>query len=162
MNSPKVLPLLTLVAALVACGDGEKGGAPASHGGAVSKAADDIPTGTSAEMYVDHYRFGDTTDADGIVVRETSLIRPGSTAAVSLYVRNVPAGTEVRIVWNDLTKNAAIGDEDKPVGDKGFVAFKRANPLPEGSYRVKMYFRRPESKGWENLGTHDFRVGNPS
>jgi len=172
-KSLRVLPLLTLAAVFIACGGkksetsagggGKKGEVPARSGRpAVSKATDDIPSSGRTDLYVDRYRFGDATDADGIVVRETSVIAPGSTAAMSFYVRNVPAGTQVRIVWNDVTKNAAIGEEVKPVGDKGFVTFKQANPSPEGSYRVNMYFKQPASKGWDNLGTHEFRVGSKS
>jgi hypothetical protein len=158
---PKFLPVLTLAVMLVAC---EKDGASARGVGraAVSKATDDIPTVNRTGLYLDHYRFGDATDADGIVVKETSVIPPGSAAAMSFYVRNVPAGTQVRVVWNDLTTNAAIGEEVKPVGDKGFVTFKQASPSPEGSYRVNMYVKQPASKGWDNLGTHDFRVGSKS
>jgi hypothetical protein len=161
---PRFLALLTLAAMFVACGGGEKGEAPARTGGkaAVSKATDDIPSSSNTGMYVDRYRFGDSTDSDGIVVRETSVIPPGSTAAMSFYVRNVPAGTQVRIVWNDAPKNTSIGEEIKPVGDKGFVTFKQASPSSEGSYRVNMYVKQPAGKGWDNLGTHDFRVGSKS
>jgi len=161
---PKYLAVLTQAAMLVACGGSEKSGPPARGGGraAVSKATDDIPSSSHTEMYMDHYWFGDATDADGIVVKETSVIPPGSTAAMSFYVRNVPAGTQVRIVWNDTAKNASIGEEVKPVGDKGFVTFKQASPPPEGSYRVNMYVKQPAGKGWDNLGTHDFRVGSKS
>jgi hypothetical protein len=171
-KSPKFLAVLTLAAMLVACGGSKKNeasaskkdGAPARGGGraAVSKATDDIPSSSRTDLYVDRYRFGDATDANGIVVKETSVIPPGSTAAMSFYVRNAPAGTQVRIVWNDLAKNAAMGDEVKPVGDKGFVTFKQTSPSPEGSYRVNMYFKQPASNGWDNLGTHDFRVGSKS
>jgi Carbamoyltransferase N-terminus len=163
-KSPKVLLVLTLAAMLVACGGSKKDGAPARGGGraTVSRATDDIPTSNRTGLYLDRYRFGDSTDADGIVVKETSVIPPGSTAAMSFYVRNAPTGTQVRIVWNDITKNAAIGEEVKPVGDKGLLTFKQANPSPEGSYRVNMYFKLPQSKGWDNLGTHDFRVGRKS
>jgi hypothetical protein len=173
-KSAKVFLTLTLSAALAACGcskkneasagGGKKSEAPARGGGraAVSKRTDDIPSSSRTDMYVDRYRFGDATDADGIVVKETSVIPPGSTAAMSFYVRNAPAGTQVRIVWNDITKNAAIGEEVKPVGDKGFLTFKQANPSPEGNYRVNMYFKQPASTGWDNLGTHDFRVGSKS
>jgi hypothetical protein len=172
---PQFLVLLTLATVLLACGGGKTSEAPTGGGGkkaeaparggsraAVSKATDDIPSSNRTEMYVDRYRFGDSTDADGIVVKETSVIAAGSTAAMSFYVRNAPAGTQVRIVWNDTAKNAAIGEETKPLGDKGFVTFKQASPAPEGNYRVNMYFKRPESKGWDNLGTHDFRVGSKS
>jgi hypothetical protein len=167
MNSPRVLVVLTLAAMLVACGRTNKDEAsasrreeaPARGRAAVSKATDDIPTSSRKDMFVDRYRFGDGTDSDGIVVKETSLIPPGSVAAMSFYVRNVPTDTQVRIVWNDITKNAAVGEEVKPVGDKGLVTFKQAAPSPEGSYRVNMYFKQPASKGWDNLGTHDFRVG---
>jgi hypothetical protein len=175
MKSLKVLPLLTLAAALVACGGSKKEQASAGGGGkkseapatdsrraAVSKATDDIPSSNRTDLWVDRYRFGDTTDADGIVVRETSVIAPGSTAAMSFYVRNVAAGTEVRVVWNDPAKNAAMGEEVKPVGDKGFVTFKQASPSPEGSYRVKMYYKQPQSPGWSDLGSHDFIVGSKS
>jgi hypothetical protein len=170
MNSPRVLVVLTLAAMLVACGRTNKGEAsasrkeeaPARGGGraAVSKATDDIPTSSRKDMFVDRYRFGDATDSDGIVVKETSLIPPGSIAAMSFYVRNVPTDTQVRIVWNDITKNAATGEEVKPVGDKGLATFKQASPSPEGSYRVNMYYKLPQSKGWDNLGTHDFIVGS--
>lgn len=164
MKTTKVLAALTVTAGLLACGGGRKDEAPARGGGkaAVSKATDDIPSSSRTDMYVDRYRFGDATDADGIVVKETSLIPSGSTAAMSFYVRNSPAGTQVRIVWNDITKNAATGEEVKPLGDKGFVTFKQASPSPEGSYRVNMYFKQPSSKGWDNLGTHDFKVGSKS
>jgi hypothetical protein len=172
-KSLKVFPLLAAAAMLVACG-GKKSEAPAAEGGkrteaparssrqAVSKATDDIPTSNRADLYVDHYRFGDTTDADGIVVRETSVIPSGSIAAMSFYVRNVPGGTQVRVVWNDLARNAAIGEEVKPVGDKGFVTFKQASPSPDGSYRVNMYYKPSQGAGWSNLGTHDFKVGSKS
>ena len=161
---PRVVLMLTLGAVLGICGCSKKSEAPAGGGGkpAMSKARDDIPTSNRTDLYVDRYRFGDTTDADGIVVRETSVIAPGSTAAMSFYVRNVPGGTQVRIVWNDIGKNAAVGEEVKPVGDKGFVTFKQARPAPEGSYRVNMYFKLPQGTGWSNLGSHDFRVGGKS
>src|SRR6266498_3720567 len=175
MKSLKAFPLLTLAAVLVACGESKKEQAPAGVGGkkseapatgsrraAVSKATDDIPSSNRTDLWVDRYRFGDSTDADGIVVRETSAIAPGSTAAMSFYVRNAPAGTQVRVVWNDPAKNAAMGEEVKPVGDKGFVTFKQASPSPEGNYRVNMYFKQPQSGGWSNLGTHDFTVGGKS
>ncbi len=170
----KVPLTLTLAAILVACGCSKKSEAPAAGAGkkseaparsgrpAVSKATDDIPSSNRTDLYVDRYRFGDTTDADGIVVRETSLIAPGSTAAMSFYVRNVPAGTQVRIVWNDPVKNAALGEEVKPVGDKGFVTFRQASPSPEGNYRVNMYYKMPQGRGWDNLGSHDFKVGSKS
>jgi|GEM_PF-1197047 len=160
---PKFLAVLTLAAMLVACGCSGKSEAPAGGGGkaAVSKATDDIPTSNRTGLYLDHFRFGVAADADGIVVKETSVISPGSAAVMSFYVRNVPAGTQVRIVWNDLTRNAAV-EEVKPVGDKGLATFKQASPSPEGSYRVNMYVKQPASKGWDNLGTHDFRVGSKS
>jgi hypothetical protein len=174
MRPSKVLAVLTLAAVLPAYGCSKKSEAPSgvtgkseapARGGgraAVSKATDDIPSSSRTDLYVDHYRFGDSTDADGIVVRETSVIPPGSTAAMSFYVRNAPAGTQVRIVWNDVAKNTAMGEKVKPIGDKGFVTFKQASPSPEGSYRVNMYFKQPQSPGWSNLGTHDFTVGSRS
>jgi hypothetical protein len=174
MTKVKNVPLaLTLAATLAASGCGKRSEAPAAGAGkseaparsgrpAVSRATDDTPSSSRTDLFVDRYRFGDTTDADGIVVRETSVIAPGSAAAMSFYVRNVPAGTQVRVVWNDPGKNAAMGEEVKPVGDKGFVTFKQASPSPEGNYRVNMYYKPPQGKGWENLGTHDFRVGSKS
>jgi hypothetical protein len=161
---PKLLAVLTLAAMLFACGGGKRNEASARGGGraAASKATDEIPSSSRTGMYVDRYRFGNATDADGIVVNETSVILPGSTAAMSFYVRNVPAGTQVRIVWNDVAKNTAMGEKVKPIGDKGFVTFKQASPSPEGSYRVNMYFKQPQSPGWSNLGTHDFTVGSRS
>lgn len=171
-KSLKVLPLLAMAAVLLACqgkksetpaaGGGTKSEAPARGKGGVSKATDDVPSSSRTDLYMDRYRFGDNTDADGVVVRETSVIPPGSTAAMSFYLRNVPAGTQVRIVWNDSAKNASLSEEVKPVGDKGFVMFKQASPSPEGNYRVNMYYKLPTSGGWSPLGTHDFKIGSKS
>ncbi len=170
-KSPSAL-LLMLTAMLIACGggdDGRKKEAPASTGGGekppmsnVSKATDDIPTSNRTGMYLDRYRFGSATDADGIVVTETDSIPPGSTAAISLYARNAPAGSELRIVWKDVGKNAALGEESKPVGEKGFVTFKQASPLPEGSYSADLFFRDAGTKDWRALGGHNFKVGKKS
>ena len=167
LQSLKVLSIaLGLAASLVACGDGKTSGAPKGGSGAgkpaVSKAADDIPSKNMTGLYVDRFRFGNATDTDGIVVKETSLLPAGSPPAVSLYIRNAPAGTQMRVVWNDLANNAALGEEVKPVGDKGFVAFKKAAPLPDGSYRMAMSYKTAPDKAWENLGSHDFKVGNKS
>src|SRR5437773_11365164 len=99
MKSLKVLAEVVLVAVLVACGGsekgggeksgGEKGGPPASRPGpnAASKAADEIPTKDRKEMYLDRYRFGIATDADGIVGKDGDWIAPGSTLFISLDVR---------------------------------------------------------------------------
>jgi hypothetical protein len=165
MRQPlKVLSIALGVAVLlVACG--EKGGA--SSGGsagkaAVSKAADDIPSSNRTGFYVDRFRFGDSTDSDGIVVKEMSSLPAGAAPAMSLYLRNAPPGTQVRVVWNDLAGNTKVGEEVKPVGDKGFVAIKKAAPLPDGSYRATMSYKPGPDKAWENLGSHDFKVGNKS
>ena len=34
---------------------------------------------------------------------------------MSFYIRNAPAGLQVRIVWNDTAKNAALGEEVRDV-----------------------------------------------
>jgi hypothetical protein len=68
----------------------------------------------------------------------------------------------MRLVWNDVAGNKALGEEVKTVGDKGFVSFRKAAPLPEGSYRVTMSYKTAPDKGWDNLGSHDFKVGNKS
>jgi hypothetical protein len=164
MKSAKDLPVIALAAFLLACGGSEKEGPPAPSGGrsVVNKATDDIPTTNRKDMYLDRYRFGDVTDAAGIVVRETDWIPPGSTAAISLYLRNAPAGSELRLAWIDAVRNARVGEEVKPVGDKGFVTFKQKDPLPAGKYRGDLYFRDPTEKEWRHLGGHDFRVGKKS
>jgi hypothetical protein len=79
MKSLKAFPLLTLAAVLAARGGGKKGEAPAGGGTSkkreaparsgrpvVSKATDDILSSSRTDLYVDHYRFGDAIDADGI------------------------------------------------------------------------------------------------
>lgn len=174
MRSLKVVPPLALAAVLAACGGGKKAEAPADRGGkesetpargrsAVSKAADDVPTSNRTEMYLDRYRFGTITDADGIVVKEGDWIPPDSTVAISLYLRNAPAGSELRISWIDSASKASVGEDIiKPVGDKGFVTFKQASPLPEGTYRAELFFRHAGAKEWKDLGGHDFNVGRKS
>lgn len=166
MKSPKLLFLLLLCVTLAACGRSEKAAAPAAGGAAAAPAvtspAKQVASGGDPSAHVDRFQFGDATDANGVVVSETSVIRPGSTAALSLYLRNAPAGTQMRVVWNDMDKKAAVGEEVKAVGDKGFVTFQRAKPLPAGSYRVTMSFRPSPADKWEDLGSHDFKVGGKS
>jgi hypothetical protein len=162
LSAARCLALVAATAGLISCGGRKEASAPGGGGKpSGSKAADDVPTTNNPAVYVDHFRFGDAADADGVVVRETSTLRPGATAAISLYVRNVAPGTEVRMIWNDLATNTPKGELVKPIADKGFVTFKQASPLPEGSYRLNMSYKKPNGKAWENLGTHDFKVGNP-
>jgi hypothetical protein len=163
IKAPRVLVLLTLAGVLVSCGGGKERRAEARGGASpVSKAADDIPASNDPSVHMERFRFGDKTDADGIVVRERSALPPDSMVAMSFYVRNVPSGTQVRIVWSDTATDTAKGEETGPVGDKGFVTFKHAKPFPVGKYRVTMYYKQPEGKSWAMLGTHDFKVGGPS
>lgn len=143
MRFAKVLPVLALVGALVACG---KESTPAGGG-------------NRTDVYTDPFRFGDAVDADGAVVRETSVIPTGSLAAVSFNLRNAPAGTQVRVLWKDVVKNADVGEEVKSSGGKGFVAFRQPKSLPEGKYRVDMFYKPPEKKDWQYLGNHTFTVG---
>ena len=111
---------------------------------------------------MDRFRFGDATDAAGIVVHEIDALVPGSPLAISLYVRNAPAGVEVRFVFNDLASNSPAGEETRKVGDKGFVSLKRTSALPEGKYRLNMFYRHAGAMQWQNLGTKEFRVGKKS
>ena len=172
IKSLKVLAVFALVGVLLACGGGEKAGTketaaapPAGNPGnnAASKAADEVPTRDRKEMYLDRYRFGIAADADGIVVKESDWIPPGTAVVISLYVRNAPANSELRVVWNDVTSKTAVGTEIvKPVGEKGLVTFKQAAPLPNGSYRAELFLRHPGAKDWQDLGGHDFKVGTKS
>jgi hypothetical protein len=137
MRFPKILSLLALAAVIVACGKETKS------------------TGRGGDR--DPFRFGVSPDANGIVTQETDVIPAGSKPAMSLYVP--PAGTQVRIVWKDLGSNTEAGEQVKPTGSKGFVAFEQPNPLPEGTYRVDIFYKSPETKDWQNAGSHGFRVG---
>ena len=130
-----MLVLLALAEVFVACGKETKS------------------TGRSGGT--DPFRFGVSPDANGTVTRETDVIPAGSTAAMSLYIP--PAGTQVRTVWKDLATNADVGEQVKLTGSKGFAAFEQ--PLPEGSYRVDIFYKSPEAKQWQNAGSHGFRVG---
>ena len=143
MRFGKILLLLGLAAALVTCGK-EAGQATPSAG----KAGTDIHTNP--------FKFGDSTDAKGKVTHEGDLIPAGSAAAMSFYVRNAPARTQVRVAWMDVASKVVVGEEVKPLDGDGFVAFQK--PLPEGSYRVEMFHKIPEAKEWRYLGTHVFRV----
>jgi hypothetical protein len=151
MTFTKLLPVLAVVGALVACGK-----EPAAAGGGSSSGSG---SGSKTEVHTDPFRFGDAIDAQGVVVREISVIPASARPAMSFNVRNAPAGTQVRVVWKDVAKDAEAGEEVKPIGDKGFVAFQRKQPLPEGNYRVDMFFKPPEAKEWRYLGTHLFTVG---
>ena len=129
-----MLVLLALAGMLVACGK---------------------ESGRSGET--DPFRFGVSPDANGSVTLETDVIPAGSIAAMSFYVP--PAGTQVRIVWKDLVSNAEVGEQVKPTGSKGFVAFQQTSPLPESNYRVDIFYKAPEANQWQTLGSHTFRVG---
>ncbi len=143
MTFRKILPLLALAAAFVACGKGAKEGTPAA--------------GTrGTDIQTDPFKFGDSTDAKGKVTHEGDFIPAGSAAAMSFYVRNAPARTQVRVVWMDAASKVEIGQEVKSIDSDGFVAFQK--PLPEGNYRVEMFHKLPEAKEWRYLGTHVFKV----
>jgi hypothetical protein len=150
MRFSRLFPVLAVVGALLACGK-EPSAASGRNPTAESRNRTDV--------YTDPFRFGDAVDAEGVVVRETSVIPTGSLAAVSFYVHNVPAGTQVRVLWKDVAKNVDAGEEVKPIGDKGFVAFRQPKTLPDGNYRVDMFYKPPETKDWHSLGTHTFTVG---
>ncbi len=77
---------------------------------------------------------------------------------MSLILRNAPAGTPMRVVWNNVGKGVSVGEEVKAVGNEGFVTFRQAKPLPAGSYRVNMYCKKLRGEGWQDLGSHDFKV----
>jgi hypothetical protein len=151
MTFTKLASALAIVGVLVACGK-----EPTSAGGGGGGGG---KGGSTTEVHTDPFRFGDAVDGNGTVMRETSVIPPSARPAVSFNVRNVPAGTQVRVLWKDVAKNADAGEEVKPIADKGFVAFQRPQPLPEGSYRVDMFYKLPEAKDWRYLGTHLFTVG---
>jgi hypothetical protein len=140
MRFPKILSLLALAAVFVACGKEAKS------------------AGRSGEP--DPFRFGVSPDANGTVIHETDAIPAGSAAAMSFYIPNVPAGTQVRTVWKDLASNADAAEQIKTTGSRGFVAFQQ--PLPEGSYRVDITYKAPEAAQWRSAGTHLFRVGKKS
>jgi hypothetical protein len=140
MTFRKILSLLALAAALVACG---KEARPGGGGG-------------GTDIRSDPFKFGDSTDAKGKVTHEGDHIPAGSAAAMSFYVRNAPARTEVRVVWMDAASKVEIGQEVKSIDSDGFVAFQK--PLPEGNYRVEMFHKLPEAKEWRYLGTHVFKV----
>lgn len=137
MTFPKMFVLLAFAGVFVACGKETKS------------------TGRGGGR--DPFLFGDKADANGTVTHETDLIPPDSAAAMSLYIPNAPAGTQVRAVWKDLASKADAGEQVKPTGSRGFVAFQQ--PLPEGSYRVDIFYKSPEAKQWQSAGSHLFRVG---
>src|SRR5712692_9869222 len=109
MRFPKVLPLLALAGALVACGK------EATRAGGSGR----------TDIYTEPFKFGDAADANGIVTHEGDLIPEGSAAAMSFYVRNAPAGTQVRVVWKDVASKAEAGEPVKSIGSKGFGAFQQ-------------------------------------
>jgi hypothetical protein len=140
MTFPKMFILIVLTGVLVACGKETKS------------------SGRSSET--NPFRFGDSTDANGNVTHETDVIPAGSSAAMSFYIPNAPAGTQVRTVWKNLPSNSEAAEQVKPTGSKGFVAFQQ--PLPEGSYSVEISYKQPEAKQWQGMGNHLFRVGKKS
>ena len=150
MRFARVFAVLAVVGALLACGKEAPGGA---------KSSSRTEAKNRTDVYTDPFRFGDAVDAQGVVVRETSVIPTGSLAAVSFYLHNVPAGTEVRMLWKDVANKADVGEEVKPIGDKGFVSFRQPKPLPDGNYRVDMSYKPPSTKDWQSLGDHTFTVG---
>jgi hypothetical protein len=151
MRIARVFAVLAVVGALLACGkEAATSAAPAAPA---------AKSGSRTDVYTDPFRFGDAVDAEGVVVKETSVIPTNSLAAVSFYLHNVPEGTQVRVLWKDVVKNADVGEEVKPIGNKGFVSFRQPKSLPDGNYRVDMFFKPPNTKDWQSLGDHTFTVG---
>jgi len=78
---------------------------------------------------------------------------------MSLYIRNAPAGTQMRVVWNDIAKSAALGEDVKAVGDKVSWRSRRRLRCPtEATCDDVLQAIRGQAVG--EPGSHDFKVGN--
>jgi hypothetical protein len=149
MRFARVFAVLAVVGVLLACGKEAPG----------TKSSSRTDVSSRKDVFTDPFRFGDAVDAKGVVVRETSVIPTGSLGAVSFELHNVPEGTQVRVLWKDVVNKADVGEEVKQVGDRGFVSFRQPKSLPDGNYRVDMYYKPPNTKDWQSLGDHTFTVG---
>jgi len=137
-------------------GGGAGGTSAASGGGAVSDA------GGGGGPRITKFRFGSGVDPNGIVLNETETFHSGDTVSVSFEVKNVPAQSQVKAVWNDSTKKKISEEQKLPAGG-GAVAFqlKGGPTLPDGDYVVEFLYGTPDPPPgkWTFLGTKSFKVG---
>ena len=147
-----------------ALGCGEKktggGGATATSGASGGTAASD--SGGGGGPRITKFRFGSGVDANGLVLNETESFHSGDTVSVSFEVKNVPAQSQVKAVWNDSTKKK-ISEEQKLPAGSGAVGFqlKGGPTVPDGDYVVEFLYGSPDPPPgkWTFLGTKSFKVG---
>jgi hypothetical protein len=143
-------------ASALGCGEKKAGEGGGGGGGG---AADSGGTGTR----ITKFRFGTGVDSNGVVINETESFRPGESVCVSFEVKNVPAKSQVKAVWNDSSKKK-VSEEQKPPGSgSGAASFQlKGGPgVPEGDYVVEFFYGDPDPAPgkWTFLGTKAFHVG---
>ena len=160
MKSLIMILVLAVGASALGCGGEKKaggGGAAAGTGGAAADSG-----GGGGGPRITKFRFGSGTDPNGIVTNEMEKFRPEETPSVSFEVKNVPAKSQVKAVWNDSSKKK-ISEEVKAPGSGGAVTFqfKGSPTVPEGDYVVEFFYGDPEPAPgkWTFLGTKSFHVG---
>jgi hypothetical protein len=151
--------VLAIGASALGCGGEKTAGGGGGGGGGGSKAAD---SGGGGGPRITKFRFGSGVDGNGIVVNETESFRSGETVSVSFEVKNIPAPSQVKAVWNDSSKKK-ISEEPKLPAGSGFVSFqlKGGPTVPDGAYVVEFFYGTPDPPPgkWTFLGTKSFRVG---
>ncbi len=154
MKAMTIALVLAIGATALGCGEKKAGGA--GGGGSASD------SGGGSGPRITKFRFGSGVDGNGIVMSETESFRSGETVAVSFEVKNVPAQSQVKAVWNDSTKKK-ISEEQKPPSGSGFVSFqlKGGPSVPDGDYVVEFFYGTPDPAPgkWTFLGTKSFKVG---
>lgn len=161
MKSLIMILVLAVGASTLGCGGEKTTGGGAAAGGKGAAAADSGGGGGGGPR-ITKFRFGSGTDPNGIVINETEKFRPEETPSVSFEVKNVPANSQVKAVWNDSSKKK-ISEEQKMPGSGGAVTFqfKGSPTVPEGDYVVEFFYGDPAPPPgkWTFLGTKSFHVG---
>ena len=157
-----IVLLLAVAASALGCGEKKTGGAGASGAGGTGGGAAASDSGGGGGPRITKFRFGSGVDANGIVLNETESFHSGDTVSVSFEVKNVPAQSQVKAVWNDSTKKKISEEQKLPAGG-GAVAFqlKGGPTLPDGDYVVEFLYGTPDPPPgkWTFLGTKSFKVG---
>ena len=161
MKPMTIALVFAIGASALGCGEKKTGGGGTSAaGGAGGGAASDAGGGGGPR--ITKFRFGAGVDANGVVLNESESFHSGDTVSVSFEVKNVPAQSQVKAVWNDSAKKKIFEEQKVPSGS-GAVSFqlKGGPTVPDGDYIVEFLYGTPDPPPgkWTFLGTKSFKVG---
>jgi hypothetical protein len=109
-----------------------------------------------AQSYIDDVTIGHEVGADGTIPtgKTGDNFVPGQKIYIAMKVKDAPANTAVKIVFNGPPGNTKVGDETRhvPAGAKFLVFAKSTKGWQKGDYAADVYV------GDEKVNTQHFNV----